>query len=503
MTRYLGFVLASVLLLFVPALIVAEIVVEEQVSLGEGDPGEILRGTAIIQSVGDAEDAVSAIASDSALRIDPESFTIGPSERRTLSISLTLPESEEREIVRLITFLPENGDPVITVVRARIRSAEAGEPAQSSARELAQSSAREPAQSSAAAAPIATIDLYMDATCSKCRALADQDVRALIGSLSITVAEHDIMVPKSTDELIARLTAAGVELAELPVAIITPSRNADEPDVASPLIFQGFDQIVSGIETALQTPGGIERMPLQDAAEISDILTLGAVIGAGLLDGINPCAFSTMLFLISMLAVAGRTRREILVIGVVYSLTIFGGYVAAGFGLFAGVRTLMVFPTLVAVMRWTLFALLLVLSALSFRDAALAGQGRTSEMTLQLPDTFKRRVHAVVRSGTRSASLVGGTVALGIGVTIFEFSCTGQVYVPVIMHLARTGSGTAVGLLLLYNVAFIIPLLIVFGLAYTGISMKRVGSIFGERLVLVKVGLAIVFAGFAVLTIAV
>jgi cytochrome c biogenesis protein CcdA len=366
----------------------------------------------------------------------------------------------------------------------------------------------------------------MDVTCPKCRAIVEETIPQAFGETPYALRELDVLVPANMNELLERLDSRGAALEELPVAFVDMRGLAADPD-APPVILQGFEGIERGVwilattggaggagggsggaatGAAAATDGASDRDVAAggDAVgEVSGALTVGAIIGAGLLDGINPCAFSTMLFLISMLAVAGRTRREILIIGIVYSLTVFVGYVLAGFGLFAGVRSLMVFPTLVAIMRWTLFGLLLVLAALSVRDAVLAGQGRTSEMTLQLPDKFKRRVHSVVRSGTRSASLVGGTVLLGIGVTIFEFSCTGQVYVPVIMHLARTGSGSAVGLLLLYNLAFILPLLIVFALAYAGVSMKKLGTAFGDRLVLVKLGLAAVFIGFAVLTVVV
>ena len=463
----------------------AALTADEELTLGSGDPGAILQGSISVSGSEDGSIRVTVLASDPNLKVEPTVFALTAGQTEELSVSLTLPDSERGEIVRLLTLLPEGGEPVVSIIRAEI----IGEP-------------EEVQPPPAIGGVFGFIDLYMDTTCPKCRDLSDDEIPSVLGTLPVRIVEHDIMVPEKTDELLARLTAAGVELDELPVAILTLYDSSDGPATGSAFVFQGFERIPNGIEIALETPGLLVEDPSSGGGDLSSVLTVGAVIGAGLLDGINPCAFSTMLFLISMLAVAGRTRKEILVIGIVYSLTVFAGYVAAGFGLFAGVRTLMVFPVLVSVMRWTLFGLLIVLAGLSVRDAVLAGQGRSSEMTLQLPDKFKRRVHDVVRTGTRSASLVGGTILLGIGVTIFEFSCTGQVYVPVIMHLARAGSGMAVGLLLLYNVAFIVPLLIVFGLAFAGISMKKVGSMFADRLVLVKVGLAVVFAGFAILTVA-
>lgn len=58
-----------------------------------------------------------------------------------------------------------------------------------------------------------------------------------------------------------------------------------------------------------------------------------AVIGAGLLDGVNPCAFTTMIFFVSYLALVGRKGREILLVGAAFTLAVFLTYLAIGLGL--------------------------------------------------------------------------------------------------------------------------------------------------------------------------
>jgi cytochrome c biogenesis protein CcdA len=98
-------------------------------------------------------------------------------------------------------------------------------------------------------------------------------------------------------------------------------------------------------------------------------------------------------------------------------------------------------------------------------------------------------------------SLIAGTAIMALLVTVFEFSCTGQVYLPVIMHLARSeGRASAYGLLVLYNTAFIIPLISVFGLSYAGVRSKSMADFFSKRIAGIKYLLALVFAGMAVLT---
>lgn len=453
----------------------------DEIDLGTIEPGAASTAQFEITNDGDFDVAITLLSSDPSLVVEPETVTLGAGQATQLEVRLRAPEggAADGAIVRLITLLydrPELESDVI-IVRATVPGA--------------------PAPAAIATPDDALrVELFMDASCPSCRELARGTLPGLGRRYDrpLAIETYDVMDPAVMSELMGRLERRAIALDELPAAFVAV-------ETGEPLVFQGFEGIEAGVETVLRTGDGVRTEGTGAEGGAVRAFSVGAIVGAGLMDGINPCAFSTMLFLISMLALVGRSRREILLIGSLYSLTVFVGYFAAGLGLFASVRALMVFPVIVQGIRWVLVAMLGVLAILSLRDAWLAHAGRTREMALQLPDKMKRRVHDVVRSGTRSASLVGGTILLGIGVTIFEFSCTGQVYVPVIMHLARTGSGRAVGLLVLYNVAFIVPLLVVFGLAYAGISMKKLGSFFERHVAVVKVGLAVVFAGLAVMTV--
>jgi cytochrome c biogenesis protein CcdA len=80
-------------------------------------------------------------------------------------------------------------------------------------------------------------------------------------------------------------------------------------------------------------------------------------------------------------------------------------------------------------------------------------------------------------------------------------SSRAPVYLPTLAWLARTGDrARAIGLLLLYNLAFILPLLAVFAASYTGVSSSRIASSFQRHRGKVKIGPAVVFAGLAEVT---
>jgi cytochrome c biogenesis protein CcdA len=121
-------------------------------------------------------------------------------------------------------------------------------------------------------------------------------------------------------------------------------------------------------------------------------LSVPSVLLAGLVDSINPCAFSTIIFLVAMLGSARRSRREIMLIGIVYVTVVYGGYPGVGLDLFTSVRALMVFLIVTRIVRGVLAAALCVLAALSIRDAFLARAGRIREMTSQFSLDMKRRI---------------------------------------------------------------------------------------------------------------
>ncbi|MDC7126775.1 MAG: hypothetical protein PQJ46_14485, partial [Spirochaetales bacterium] len=115
-------------------------------------------------------------------------------------------------------------------------------------------------------------------------------------------------------------------------------------------------------------------------------------------------------------------------------------------------------------------------------------------------DNIKKRMRTTIRVRSRSAAVVGSSIIMGFLVSIFELGCTGQIYFPTITYLIQTGeASTGYTYLALYNVAFIIPLAIVFVLVYFGASSEKITIIFQKRLGLIKILTGFLFIAFAVL----
>ena len=60
--------------------------------------------------------------------------------------------------------------------------------------------------------------------------------------------------------------------------------------------------------------------------------SLWGVLIAGLIDGLNPCAFATIVFLVSYLSFLGKQSKEILTYGIIFTLGVFIAYIIAGWG---------------------------------------------------------------------------------------------------------------------------------------------------------------------------
>jgi len=139
--------------------------------------------------------------------------------------------------------------------------------------------------------------------------------------------------------------------------------------------------------------------------------------------------------------------------------------------------------------------LCMVFGMLSIYDYFKARSGKTADMALQLPKFLKRRIHATIREKAKMESIIAGTLVAGFMVSIFELACTGQVYLPTIAFMVGMEGykARAVLYLLLYNICFIIPLLVVFGVVYFGVSSHSIARIMEAKVGMVKLVLAGVF----------
>ena len=290
---------------------------------------------------------------------------------------------------------------------------------------------------------------------------------------------------------------------------------SEELRLSTPMIFVGEDVLI-GTEAYLDNllaavskyaETGAERTwdnfdPEQgEQGIVGRFLSFGVltVVGAGLIDGLNPCAFATLVFFVSYLAFTGRRGRDVLFVGVSFTLGVFLTYLLVGVGLLKVVQSLSFFS---ALGRWVylLTALLCVaLAILTFRDYGRAREGEASDMTLRLPTNLRRRINKVIREGSQMRAFVAVAFFTGFVVSLLELACTGQVYLPTIIYVMSQPDLAAQAFLylLLYCLMFILPLVVVFVLSYLGTTSEQLGQFVNRHTSTIKLATGLLFVGLA------
>ncbi len=228
-------------------------------------------------------------------------------------------------------------------------------------------------------------------------------------------------------------------------------------------------------------------------------LTLPIVIAGGLLDGINPCAFATIIFFLSYLTIAKRSAKEIFFVGFAFILAVFLSYLSFGLLFSKALEWL----TANAEYQWIRNALnyvfagfAILVAVLSLRDWWRARQGRLEDMTLQLPSFLKKKIRSVIRENSKSSLYVFAAFGSGVAISVLELACTGQVYAPIIYKI-NEGSQNAITMLVIYNLAFVLPLIIIFGLAMGGMKSNALINFQKNHTAKIKLLTAILFFALA------
>jgi len=286
----------------------------------------------------------------------------------------------------------------------------------------------------------------------------------------------------------------------------------EENRLSTPMVFVGEDSLVGRDEVTLENLQAVLDKYVTSGAEatwddfdpeqsgtsiVERFRSFGmlTVVGAGLLDGLNPCAFATIVFFISYMALLDRKGRQILAVGGAFALGVFLTYLLVGLGLRKALEEL---PFLTMLGRWVYgvtAVFCLILAVFTLLDYRKARRGEPQDMTLRIPLRLRRRINRVIREGAQARAFVPVAFATGFVVSIIELACTGQVYLPTIIFVMGVPEmqGRAFLYLLVYNLAFILPLVVVFLLAYFGTTSEQLGMFINRRTATIKLGTTLLF----------
>ncbi|MFA5357430.1 MAG: cytochrome c biogenesis CcdA family protein [archaeon] len=188
-------------------------------------------------------------------------------------------------------------------------------------------------------------------------------------------------------------------------------------------------------------------------------LSLMTIIGAAIVDSINPCAIAVLLILFGALVASGGKKRA-LKAGIAFTISIYISYFLFGLGLFSAIQI-----SGVSYLFYKLVGALAILVGLAnIKDYFWYGGGG---FVMEIPRSWRPTLKKML--GTVTSPF--GAFVMGFAVCLFELPCTGGPYIFILGLLAERATFlSAIPILLLYNMFFVLPLIAITLLLYFGFA---------------------------------
>ena len=185
---------------------------------------------------------------------------------------------------------------------------------------------------------------------------------------------------------------------------------------------------------------------------------------SGFLDGIHPCAIAILIFFIAFLLTLQKSTKNIFGLGLVYVIVIFLTYLAIGVGLFSGVMFFGQNHFFAKLGSW----LLIFLGLANLRDYFFPAL----RLGIKLPSVPNEKIKGYLQKATLP------TVALAAFlVALCSVPCSGGIYAAVTTLLAsKTTFLNGFLYLLLYNLMFVMPLIIILVLSTNPLTLVKFGE---------------------------
>lgn len=199
-------------------------------------------------------------------------------------------------------------------------------------------------------------------------------------------------------------------------------------------------------------------------------ISLATIISAALIDSINPCAIAVLLILLGALMLCGN-RKRVLKAGLAFTASIYISYFLFGLGLFSALQVTHLAPWFFKAIGF----IAIIIGLANLKDYFwYAGGG----FVMEIPISWRPKLKKMLNNVTSPL----GAFFIGFVVCLFELPCTGGPYIVILGLLAKQATrAQGIPLLLVYNVFFVIPLIITTLLIYSGFTTIEKAHEWKER----------------------
>ncbi len=231
------------------------------------------------------------------------------------------------------------------------------------------------------------------------------------------------------------------------------------------------------------------------------------VLGAGFLDGFNPCAIALLLMFISLVGFT-ENKRVLIAVSITYISTMFLTYFLIGLGVLSILEKFSSTSGLADIVSWVIFILVLIFFLANMYDFIVSRKEEYGKIKNQLPKWIKRLNKRIMGTFAKAMNtegekgnligVIGLTFVLGFTVSITEFLCTGQIYLGILDGVRYFKSFYGYVALFFYNIMFVLPMIFIAVFAIRNESIMGVSNWIREHLHIIKLFNALLFLAIAI-----
>ena len=181
----------------------------------------------------------------------------------------------------------------------------------------------------------------------------------------------------------------------------------------------------------------------------------------GLTDGINPCMFGVLVFLLTYLVSIGSKKR-VLKSGLIFAVTVFVFYFIIMYLMHKLIFSTTALLPYISTIKIVIGLIALVMGIIEIKDFFFYGKG----ISLKIPKVFKPILEKITKRGTYFSAFL-----LAVLSSLVELPCT--IGIPLAYVGAVSDKMNIFIALLIYNIFFIIPVLIIVFSIYLSFKIQR------------------------------
>jgi len=252
------------------------------------------------------------------------------------------------------------------------------------------------------------------------------------------------------------------------------------PDAGAGIIPGHEEKQETVVEQAEET--GVVKVPFIGEINLNNQSLLISTLIIAFVDGFNPCSLWVLSILLAITMHTG-SRKKVLIIGLIF-LTV----TALVYGLFiTGLFTLLTYISFLGWIQAVVALLALFFAIVNIKDYFWYKEGLSFTIADEKKPGIYQNIRRVMNAGDSLWALVSATVAMSVGVSLVEFSCTAgfPVMWTNMLTAQKATPVTFVLLLLLYMFIYQIDELAIFLTAVFTLKSSRIEEKHGRILKLI------------------